>query len=209
MNDFVTDNDRVDWLKRWWDANGTALIIGIVAGLVLIYGWQFWSKQQAKKAANISQEYQVLLNISNNNPDEIAKRANAIIQNYPRSSYAVLSSFVMAKSQVDQQDYSKAYTSLMWVVDHAKEASMRQIARIRAARLLLAMNKPNEALTLLDKRDDPSMNILTDEVRGDIYAVQKNYAEARAAYTKAQNENADSRVLLPILQLKLSSLPNP
>jgi predicted negative regulator of RcsB-dependent stress response len=95
----------------------------------------------------------------------------------------------------------------MWVVEHSKDPAMRQIARIRAARLLLAMDKADDALALLNKRDDESMNILTDEVRGDIYAVQKNYAEARKAYTKAQSENPESRVLLPILELKLSSLP--
>ncbi len=207
MSEFITDNDRVESIKKWWDKNGTALIIGIVVGLALIYGWQAWQKYQAKQAIEASQAYQTLITTDSNSSQAQIDQANAIIKQFPRSPYAALSSLVKAKVDVSRGKYSDAYDSLMWVVDHAKDASMRQVARIRAARLLLVMNKPQDALALLEKRDDPNFNILIDEVRGDIYAVQQNYAAAKQAYLKAQSQNPNSQVLLPILQLKISSLP--
>lgn len=209
MSDYLTDNDRVDLLKRWWDNNGTTLIVGIILGLAIIYGLQFWHKHQLKQAAVASNAYQLLLQTSaQQDTANFEQRANAIVHDYPRSPYAALSSFLLAQQQVREADYPKAYKTLSWVMTEAKDPAMRQIARVRAARVLLAMNKPQDALTLLDKQDDKNFAILTDEVRGDIYVVMKDYPAARKAYTAALNGNPDSPVLLPVLQLKLSSLPN-
>lgn len=208
MSEYMTDHDRVELLKRWWDNNGTALIVGIILGLVIIFGWQYWQKHQYNKAAAASQAYQVLLNTSiHKDTDVFTQRAQAIIKTYPHSPYAPLSSLLLAHVQVDEHNYKAAYDSNMWVVNNANDLSLKQIARVRAARLLLAMNQPDQALALLKKMDDSNFAILADEVRGDIYVVKRDFPSARKAYTQAMNDAPDSPVLLPVLQLKLSSLP--
>jgi predicted negative regulator of RcsB-dependent stress response len=208
MSEYMTDHDRVEALKRWWDNNGTALIVGIVLGLAVIFGWQYWQKHQLNKAAAASQAYQVLLATSiHKDTDVFIQRAQAIIKTYPHSPYASLSSLLLAHVQVDQHNYQAAYDSNMWVINKSNDAALKQIARVRAARLLLAMHKPDQALALLDTMDDKNFAILVDEVRGDIYVVKRNFQAARQAYMQAQQDAPDSPVLLPILQLKLSSLP--
>ncbi len=208
MSEYITDHDRVDMIKRWWDNNGTALVVGIILGLALIFGWQYWQRNQLKREATASQAYQALLNTSIHDDTALyMQRAEAIIKTYPKLPYAALSSLMLARAQVEQKNYDLAYTSNMWAVEHASDKSIRQIGRVRAARLLLAMGKPDDALNLLSKMDDPNFAILVDEVRGDIYVNQRNFTEARKAYLQAQQDAPDSEVLLPILQLKLSSLP--
>ncbi|NNM58487.1 MAG: tetratricopeptide repeat protein [Legionellales bacterium] len=208
MSEYITDHDRVDAIKRWWDNNGTALVVGIILGLILIFGWQYWQRYQLKRDTTASQAYQVLLTTSaHDDTAAYTQRAQAIIKTYPSLPYAALSSLLLARMQVDQKKYDLAYASDMWVVNHASDDSLKQIARVRAARVLLAMKKPDEALNLLSKMDDPNFAVLVDEVKGDIYVTQHNFAAARKAYLQAQQDAPDSEVLLPILELKLSSLP--
>ncbi|MFN7097262.1 MAG: YfgM family protein, partial [Gammaproteobacteria bacterium] len=137
MSEYITDHDRVEMLKRWWDNNGTALFVGIVLGLIIIFGWQYWQKHQLNKAAAASAAYQVLLSTSTQkDPNVYAERAQAIIKTYPNSSYAALSSLLLARVQVEQQNFSAAYDSNMWVVKNEEDPALKQIARVRAARLL-------------------------------------------------------------------------
>lgn len=208
MSEYMTDHDRVEALKKWWDNNGTGLVVGIILGLAIIFGWQYWQRHQLNKAAAASQAYQILLATSiHKDTDIFIQRAQTIIKTYPHSPYASLSSLLMAHVQVDQHQYAAAYDSNMWVVKNSSDSALKQIARVRAARLLLAMHKPDDALALLNKMDDKNFAILVDEVRGDIYVVKRNFPAARQAYMQAQQDDPDSPVLLPILQLKLSSLP--
>lgn len=208
MSELITDNDRVELLKQWWDKNGTALIVGIIIGLALILGWQYWQKQQLKQHVAASQAYQQLLSMSvHEHPEDFIQQAQMIVSRYPRTPYASLSSLLLAHAQVDQNNYTAAYQSNIWVVSHAKDKALKQIARVRAARLLLALGQPDEALNLLNNIDDKSFAILIDEVRGDIYVVKKDFPAARKAYLQAQQDAPDSEIMSPALQLKLSSLP--
>ena len=71
----------------------------------------------------------------------------------------------------------------------------------------MAQAKPDEALNLLKTVDDPNFAGSADEVKGDVYVVKKDFPAARKAYEQALKDAPDSQVLLPALQLKLSSLP--
>lgn len=208
MSEYMNDYDRIEFLKQWWDKHGTAMIVGVVLGLIIVFGWQGWQRHQAKQHLAAAQAYQQLLMISvHEHPNEFAKQAETVISLYPNSSYASLSSLLLAHIYVDKEDYAAAYNSNMWVVNHTHDFRLKEIARIRAARLLLARAKPDDALNLLNTVDDPNFAVLADEVKGDIYVVKKDFPSARKAYQQALNDAPDSQVLLPALQLKLSSLP--
>ena len=208
MSDYVNDYDRVELLKKWWDEHGSALIIGLVLGLVVIFAWQFWQKKQALTQVSAASAYQTLVTMSlSKDTDLYITRAQSLIKTYPRSPYAVLSSFLLSHAEVVKGNYEAAYQANEWVMKHADDVSFKQIARIRAARLRLAQHEPDQALALLNTVDDPNFAILTDEVKGDIYVVKHDFNAAKKAYIAAEQDAPDSPVLLPVLQLKLSSLP--
>ena len=64
--------------------------------------------------------------------------------------------------------------------------ALKQIARLRAARILLAMQKNQDALDLLATVDDPTYQPLIDEVKGDIYQAMGQTEQAKQAYESAQ-----------------------
>ena len=42
MNDFVTDDEQVERIKKWWSDNGSSVIAGLVIGIGGLVGWRYW-----------------------------------------------------------------------------------------------------------------------------------------------------------------------
>jgi len=78
------------------------------------------------------------------------------------------------------------------------------IRATRLARVLVAQNKADAALKVLDAVQDKAYKASVSELRGDIYLVQKQTDKARAAY---QDAVADSKGnVSPVLQMKLDDI---
>ncbi|HFD86518.1 MAG TPA: tetratricopeptide repeat protein, partial [Gammaproteobacteria bacterium] len=54
MNDYVTDEQQVEALKKWWAENGRYLIGGVALGLALLFGWNSWKDYRENRAKNAS-----------------------------------------------------------------------------------------------------------------------------------------------------------
>jgi predicted negative regulator of RcsB-dependent stress response len=113
---------------------------------------------------------------------------------------------MLAREAILKKIYPEAITQLTWVMDHSKDQSIREIARIRLARLMIAQKKPDSAIELLKNLDDKVFIGLVDEVRGDAYVAQNNVTSARNAYQLALSEIPNAEVSRPILQMKFDNL---
>ena len=58
MEQFATEEQQVEAIKRFWKDNGTAIIIGAVLGLGGLWGWRYYSDSQLEAKAQASVEYQ-------------------------------------------------------------------------------------------------------------------------------------------------------
>jgi predicted negative regulator of RcsB-dependent stress response len=113
----------------------------------------------------------------------------------------------LARDAVAHQQYPEAITQLTWVIDHASDSALRQIAKIRMARILITENKSRDALSELQKVYNHNFNGLIEEVKGDAYIQLKDNANAKTAYQLALNElPKDEAAEKPLLQMKLDNL---
>lgn len=117
-----------------------------------------------------------------------------------------MASLLLARDAVLKKNYPEAIQQLNGVISHSKNSSIKEIARIRLARILLTEQKPDEALDLLKKRDDKNYLGLVDEIRGDAYLIQHNFTAARHAYQLALQELPNAEVTRPILEMKYANL---
>ncbi len=204
MPAYETDNEQIELLKRWWENYGKWVIFAVVLGVALGFGWRYWQKQQIDQRQQASLLYQQLVQADIQKKNEpVLQLSTEISKRYPHSTYAVLANLMAAKTAVDQNNNDMAVQKLQWVIEHSKNASIRQIARLRKSRVLLAQNKPDEALKLLSTVDDKVFQPAVDEVMGDIYLAQGNYDKARQAYQSAQSSTLGDD---PLLAIKLSGL---
>ncbi len=207
MTEYLTEQEQIQQLKTWVKQYGPTIILGIVIALILSTGWRYWQNYQNKILIHASNVYDEMLTLrAQNNEEGATVQAKKLLAHYRKTPYADMASLLLARNAVLKKDYPEAIQQLDQVMNHSKNASIREIARIRTARILLTQQKADEALALLNKMDDKNYLGLVDEVRGDAYLVKKDPDAARKAYQLALQELPNDEVTRPILEMKYANL---
>lgn len=177
------DEAQVEQLRRWWRENWMALVGGLALGLAGIFGWEAWQNAQTSTAERASQLYEDLTKVDK--PETAKEIAAKLVTEYAGTPYAAQGQLLYAQGAVAHNDFEGARTALDWVISHTDDESLKKLARLRLARVLWQMQKPDDALALLDTPDDDAFASLAQELRGDIQLSKGDAAAARAAYEKA------------------------
>jgi len=90
------------------------------------------------------------------------------------------------------------------VMNNAKDADLRQIARLRLARVLIDQGKPDDAIKMLAEGTPGGFAGRYHEVRGDALNAKKDTAGAIAEYKAAMSANDGGDGSL--LELKITDL---
>lgn len=201
-----TDDERVEDLKKWWKDNGASIIAGIALGLLAIFGWKYWGDYRNTQAERASQAYDAFIALVEK-PDiaQAQQRGQALLTDFSNSSYAALTALRLAKLAVDAGDNATATQQLEWVINNAKLDELKDIARLRLARVLLAAKQPSEVEKLLERVTTATLIAEREELKGDLYLAGNDAAKARAAYVAAQTASGGN----PLLQIKLDNLSAP
>ena len=207
-----TDQDQINMLKEWWHNYGRALTIAIVAGLLLGYGWRFWHSHRQKTLQQASIQYQSLLSVLQSNPPDRLQSVQRITQNlkqeYPKTPYASLASLFLAKSNVDQKNYASAINDLTWVLQHSSDSTLKQLARLRIARIKLSENKADQALSILNTVEDPTYSPYIDLIKGSIYQEKGDHTKTQSYFESTTNQLQAGAITYDLLPL-LKSTPLP
>ena len=61
MDQYRTEEEQVEALRRWWDENGRSTIAAIVVAVAVGFGWQAYKSNDQQKQENASDLYQSML----------------------------------------------------------------------------------------------------------------------------------------------------
>ena len=213
MEEFESEDQQVQAIKKWWKENGASLILGLGIGVAALLGWREYLSYQTSHSAEASDIYQaVQTQVSNNMLDDAhVQKANLIRNDYSDTPYAALVSMLQAKYEYEKGDADSALAHLRWASDNATEDDVRHVARLRLARILLAQEQYDEAETLLLAGHPDGFTAGYEELKGDLYVAKGETAQARVAYDKAINAtdgNASRWLMLKRRDLGSSDLDN-
>ncbi|HET7159397.1 MAG TPA: tetratricopeptide repeat protein [Burkholderiales bacterium] len=203
----LEEQEQIETLKAWWSDHGKLVVaIAVAAALAVsaFQGWRYYSAQQAERAATL------YLQLGEAERANDAKRvrdiASQIIARHASTQYAGMAALTAAKAGVATGEVEEAKKNLQWVVEHAKESQMRDVARLRLAGVLLDEKKYDEALKLLSSTPAESYTMLYADIRGDVLTAQGKLAEARAAYQLALEKSEATSSYRRIIEVKLDAL---
>src|SRR3990167_8445710 len=203
----MTEQEQIQQLKSWIKQYGLTVLAGIVIAIVITSGWRYWQNYRNKILLHASAIYdEMLTEHAQNKMTGATIRAKKLLEHYVRTPYSKMAALMISRDAVLNKNYSDALTQLDWVIDHSKDSALREIARTRKARIFIAENKPDDALTTLEKLEDKSFIGLVDEIRGDAYLAKNDSTSARLSYQLALEELPDADVTRPILQMKYDNL---
>jgi len=212
VDSYRTEEEQVEALRRWWDENGRATLLGIAIALGAGFGWQGWQASQENQAAAASDAYQDMLRALTEEGDAAAaqERAERLRSEYGGSTYAQFAALHLAALAVERGDLAEAEAQLRWVLGKAAKGSdAASVAQLRLARVVAGGGDTDQALAIIAQGGGDAYQASYAVARGDMLLAAGRTDEAREAYTAAQAFVAlggQSGANLPSLQIKLQSL---
>ena len=203
-----TEEQQIAELKKWWSDNGTSIIVGVALGLACVFGFRTWLAYQESEAGQASTVYSVMQQgIDSDDRQLVNERADILITQYYSTPYAALAALALAKIRTQEGDLDAAAMQLQWVLDNGDIDVVRDTARLRLARVLIAQQKLDEAEALLQQpRSTAAFDNLYDEVSGDIYSARDNAVAASEAYQRALAATPSNNPGSDLLRLKYENV---
>jgi predicted negative regulator of RcsB-dependent stress response len=200
MEEYETEEQQLQAIKRWWNENGTSLLIGLGLGVAGIFGWNTYLTKQHTHSVEASDMYISVMAQADTRSIDVSGQAIAkkLVAEYADTPYASLTSLALAKHEFEKGNVDGTVSHLEWVVEHGTEEGIQHIARLRMARVLLDQKKHSEVESLLSAEHPPAFDSRYQELKGDLFVAQGEIGQARVAYDKAikQEVNASQWLLL-------------
>jgi predicted negative regulator of RcsB-dependent stress response len=201
MEQYETEEQQVEAIKRFWKENGVALVVGALLGLGGLLGWRYYNDSQiaAKEQASFAYEKA---------SEELVKdesgfsQAKTFIDSHSDTGYAILMALEMAQQAIERKDLSEAAKQLEFVASNATLSAVQSVAQLRLARIQIEQGEFELALATANKVTDQAFKAQSQEIKGDVYQAQQLFGKARAAYSAALETNGRDQVL----KMKLDNL---
>lgn len=198
IDDLLDEHEQGEIVRGWLRENGVALIGGVVLGLALIWGWQWWQQQRVVKRMQGGNEYQAALNdLAAGKIDQAKPRIAAL----PSGAFDTLGTLALAKAQIEAGKRDDAIATLR--AAKPVEPAMKAIVEQRLARLLIDAGKAKDAIAVLANLGDQAETL---QIRGDAHAALGQDEQARAAYAKALISMEVGSPQRNLVELKLSEV---
>ncbi|RXR07456.1 YfgM family protein [Pseudoxanthomonas composti] len=175
IDDLLDEHEQGERVRGWLRNNGAGLAGGVLIGLALIFGWQWWQKRTHLQDQQAYDRYdQASKAVA---AGDLAK-AEVSAMGADSGVYGTLAQLSLAKAQVDGKKLDEAIATLRAI---KPEPALRLVVNQRLARLLIETGKPDEAVKVIGES-----SLASDlEIRGDALLAAGKQEEAKAAYLKA------------------------
>ncbi len=229
MADFMNEQEQVELIKNLWNRYGNWVLGLFVIIAFSLSGYQYWEHRQAQNLNQASEMYLSLVNSANQKDwVNLSAQAQYLMANNAHSAYAGLGALVLASADVNQNKLPEASAALQWILNNQTNQDIKDVARVRLARINLSQGEPLDAIKILTPVSQTYF-ISSEMVLGDAYVLLGQNDQATQAYqaalgrlqqlNKMGGDEAESRAdqadqadqdpgLLNLIQMKLASLPS-
>lgn len=203
----MTEEEQIEKIKQLWQRYGNLLLSILLSFALVTFAYHWWQQRTFSISRQASDIYLQMLTSDMNQDDKgIQAMANGLVSDYKNTPYAAQAELMLARVAATNNKMDVALDHLKWVLDHSNNASIKQIARLRYAYILLSQNKLSAALSELNVVADPAFKPLIEGLRGDIYRSQLQYDKARSAYKVALGLLPKQTLTSAVVQMKLDNL---
>lgn len=203
----LQEQEQLDTLKAWWKENGNRLLGVLLIAVIAMGGWRGWQYYQNKQSSEAATLYAGFLQqLESNDAKRVNDAAAAVMDKYAASGYAPRAALLAAQVNEQGKEAARAKTQLQWVIDHAAEAGLKDVARLRLAAVLLDEKNYADAMKLLEAKHPASFDGLYADLRGDVLSAQGKTDGARSAYKLAYEKTDAKSIYRNLIQIKMDAL---
>lgn len=186
MSVYMTEEEQLEAIKKWWQRYSTILLVVFSIVMLSVSGYRYWQWHQIKVSTEASNAYEhLMVAFANQDSKGISAYANQLSNSFSKTVYADAAQLALAKWYATDENLDKALEHLQVVANNSTVMALKQVARIRIARIMAAQKKYDTAMSELDNIDDVAYLPVVNELKGDIYAATGEYQKATVAYKEA------------------------
>lgn len=205
--EYLTDDEQLEAVKHLIAEYAPWLIGGVLVGAALFFGMRYFQSYTNERAYKAAAQWSAMTAALQANDSAKSRQiADGLIKDYANSPYADQAQLTLARLDVDAGELGKAVVPLTRVMNESKDTELRQIARLRLARVLTDQGKPDEAIQTLAPPIPPAYAAPYHEVRGDAYLAKKDIPHAVTEYQAALGAADISGINAALLELKMQDL---
>ncbi len=207
--DDLSEKEQLEQIRAWWSDYGNYVIGGVVAGALILFSINYYqdSRRETQLAASALFE-ELAGHVSDGKLDEAAAVADELGGAYANTTYAAQSRLAMARLYMDKNRDQDAAGVLNDLLEQKGDDLLKNVGRLRLAKIYLYQDKPEDVLTLLEGHDSEAFAARYNEVLGDAYTVLGRYSEAETAYQAALGDAQGAQSIdRALVQWKILDLP--
>jgi predicted negative regulator of RcsB-dependent stress response len=198
VSEYLEEEEQLAKLRSWWSEYGTTIIVAIVVSIVAIVGWRWYDSNQQTQAfegAKAYADYQVAEGVQKDAAGDL------ISSNFSGSAYHMFVLFDRAQTALEQSDLPGAETFLTTAVQEGDAVLLKDLAKIRLAKIQHGLDRTSEALATLASVSNAGYKNWALEAKGDIHVSRKELELAYESYSAAIESLAQGEQR-PILEMK-------
>lgn len=207
MDEYLSEREQLERLTGWLRANIPWILIGLAVGGAIVGGWRWWQARTEGGGIAAGQAYSQILDAFDRGDrtrgmDLVAQLSQA----HPGSPYVDQADLAAARLLLETGQVDRAASYLTAVMDHSRDPQLALVARLRLARVQVAQNHPDAALSTLGTANQGAFEGRFAEVRGDAYLAKGNKASALREYRAARLAAGPAQASNDLLDLKINDL---
>jgi len=208
VDDLQSEKEQIEEMRAWWAEYGRYVIAGVVIAVGLLFGYNQYERSKLAAEVEASVLYESLAeHVAAGELEDAETVAAELATDYANTSYAPQSKLAMAKLYMDKNRDQDAADVLRELIAMRGNRELRNIGRVRLARILLYQDKPQEVIDMLADLQDNAFGGMYAEALGDAYAALGRVEEAGDAYRTALADTTQT-VNRGLVQMKLADLPD-
>jgi predicted negative regulator of RcsB-dependent stress response len=214
MNNVYENNMRFLPILKFWDKYKKiiSLLVLTLIGLItfFIINKQI-NKYQSEQAALIYNDWQTELLSEEPNIENLNSLLDEFLNSYKKTGYTQLALLEKANLDAKLKNYDEAlynFNELIMLTDGARDNKIfNKISRVSASRILLSLERYDEALSMIEKYSLGDTNAPIHELAGDILLKQGKVNLAINQYEAAEEKYTD-QTSKSIISMKIASISN-
>ena len=212
MNNVYENNMRFVPLLKFIDKYKNVIILVavlLVGSIAYFFIDNQIEKNKSEQASIVYKEWLQEISQENPNNDNLNKLLDRFLNDFKNTGYTQLALLSKANLDAKLNDYEESldnFKKLIQITDgFSGNKIYNKIARVSAARLLLSMDKFDDALSMIDVYSSSDTNGYIHELTGDILLQQDKIDLAISQYKKAEKKYNDESSRT-IISMKISNI---
>lgn len=199
-----TDEEREELVKQWIKDYWLVVVGAVALAIGGLYAFNYYRQSQIEDLSETATATEaVFKSLSQDDVDSATQQVADLQNSDADTTFTAISTLGLGKDLFEADKFSEAATQYNWLIENADDSAMRDIARLRKARADANAQQYAAAIETLNGVENQNYVTESNLLKGDIYAANQQFDEAKKAYESVKEDDA---INAQIIQQRLDLL---